>query len=67
MAAMAAMAETNEIIRLDEEVLVKIKELGRAWARKAIADAPANPWIETVAAAHFSFPDRWDTWRWVRL
>jgi TRAP-type mannitol/chloroaromatic compound transport system substrate-binding protein len=67
MDAMTEMAKTNEIIRLDDEVIARIKELGRAWATRTAAASAANAWIGRVAEAHFGFQDRWDTWRWTRL
>jgi TRAP-type mannitol/chloroaromatic compound transport system substrate-binding protein len=65
--AMAEMAETNEILRLEPEVIERVKELGRDWAERQQQQNPENPWIGRVAEAHFSFQDQWDTWKWVRL
>lgn len=67
LAALDVMAETNEITRLEPEVLVTIKRHGRAWAERQARANPGNPWIARVAEAHFRFQDRWDRWRWTRM
>lgn len=65
--AMAEMARTNEICRLEQEVLGAIRERGRAWVERQKAAQPGNPWIGRVAAAHFGFQELWEAWGWYRL
>jgi TRAP-type mannitol/chloroaromatic compound transport system substrate-binding protein len=65
--AMAQLSRTNEICRLEPEVLTAIRDQGRAWVQRQVTAHPDNPWIERVAKAHFDFQDLWDAWGWYRL
>jgi TRAP-type mannitol/chloroaromatic compound transport system substrate-binding protein len=60
--AMRTLATTNEICRLEPEVLAAIHERGRAWVERQAKAHPENPWIKRVADAHFGFQDLWETW-----
>ncbi len=65
--AFAELSRTNEICRLEPEVLTAIHEQGRAWVQRQVVAHPDNPWIDRVSKAHFGFQDLWDTWSWSRL
>ncbi|ULB09745.1 TRAP transporter substrate-binding protein DctP [Cereibacter azotoformans] len=51
----------NEIVRLDDEVVERIREEGRKWiyARADEGDASGNPWVRKVAESYFAFYDDW--------
>ncbi|HLM68981.1 MAG TPA: hypothetical protein VK358_15690 [Longimicrobium sp.] len=65
--AMAELARTNEVCRLEPEVLKAVRESGRAWAERQKAAHPGNPWIDRVAKAHFGFQELWEAWGWYRM
>lgn len=51
----------NEIIRLDDEVIDRITELGRKWVLDKAAEqtAAGNDWMQRVADSYFAFYDDW--------
>lgn len=54
-------AGNNEILRLDDEVIDRITELGREWVlTKAKEQSEAgNDWMQRIADSYFAFYDDW--------
>ena len=51
----------NEIVRVDDSLLVAIREKTREWSleQAAVEKAKGNPWMEKVATSYFKFYDDW--------
>lgn len=54
-------AGKNEINRLDDAVVVRIRELGRKWVLDKAAEqtAAGKPWMKRIADSYFKFHDDW--------
>jgi TRAP-type mannitol/chloroaromatic compound transport system substrate-binding protein len=51
----------NEIIRLDDATIDRIRELGRKWVYDRVAEqeAAGNHWMKRIADSYFAFYDDW--------
>src|SRR5690606_26044778 len=51
----------NELVRLDDETVERIRELGRKWVYDRVAEqeAAGNHWMKRIADNYFAFYDDW--------
>ena len=51
----------TQIVQSDPSLITDIREAGREWAKKRIAEqeAKGNPWMKRVADSYYAFYDNW--------
>jgi len=62
VAALKKMRESKaQIIEVDQSLFKDIREAGRAWAMKRVAeqDAKGNPWMKRITESYYGFYDNW--------
>lgn len=59
--AMKSMAESNELVELDLEVIDAIRKAGREWVEERIKEekAKGTDWVERFAKSYYEFLDMW--------
>ncbi|MFW5833395.1 MAG: hypothetical protein ACOCYE_04785 [Pseudomonadota bacterium] len=58
-ATQALISGRNEVVVLDDEVIERIRDEGRAWITGKGAEATADDWIEEIGAGYFAYQDAW--------
>lgn len=59
--ATMASSKSNEIVRLDPDVVEAVRKAGREWTELKIKEekAKGNPWMEKLAKGYYAFQDDW--------